>query len=134
LGCRGKSASIQIQNERDRLSQEEIERAVMEAEKFAEEDAQLRKRVEAANTFSSFVGSVKNQLADKEGLGGKVSGSDKAKLKDTLAEAEAWLDENGQEASMEDLEEKLAGEFVSRPGQEATTDQRMQRCKGKLAR
>lgn len=83
---------------------------VLEAEQFAEEDALLRKRVEAAHSLSSFVSSVKSQLADKEGLGGKVSGGDKVELKDTLAEAEAWIDANGQEASMEDLEDKLAGE------------------------
>ncbi|KAH6914199.1 heat shock protein [Coprinopsis sp. MPI-PUGE-AT-0042] len=109
----GKSASIQIQNDEgriSRLSPDEIERMLKEAEQFAEEDELLRKRVEAVNTLSSFVGSVKSQLADKEGLGGKVTESDKAKLKETLAEAGAWIDENMQEASMEDLEEKLAGE------------------------
>ncbi|TFK25540.1 heat shock protein [Coprinopsis marcescibilis] len=104
----GKSESITIKNEKGRLSQEDIDRMVAEGEKFAEEDALHRKRSEALNGLSSFVYSVKSQIADKQGLGGKLSKKDKVALNEVLAEAKNWMEEHGNDASLEDLEEKLA--------------------------
>lgn len=85
---------------------------VAEGEKFAEEDALHKKRSEAMNSLSSFVSSVKSQMADKAGLGGKLSEQDKLTLKETLSEVGDWIDEHGAEASLEDLEEKLAGKYT----------------------
>ena len=107
----GKSESITITNEKGRLSQEEIDRMVAEAEKFASEDEAQRKRIEALNSLSSFVYGLKTQLSDQEGLGGKISDSDKTSLLSTIKETTDWIDENGSSASVEDLEEKLAGLF-----------------------
>jgi heat shock protein 5 len=104
----GKSESITITNEKGRLSQEEIERMVAEAEKFAEEDEAQRKRIEALNSLSSFVYGLKSQLADQEGLGGKIDDDDKKTILATVKETTEWIDENGSGASVEDLEEKLA--------------------------
>ncbi|KAG6908698.1 hypothetical protein DXG01_003631 [Tephrocybe rancida] len=104
----GKSESITITNEKGRLSQEEIDRMVAEAEKFAEEDEAQRKRIEALNSLSSFVYGLKTQLADQEGLGGKVSDDDKKTILAAVKDTTEWIDENGQTASVEDLEEKLA--------------------------
>ena len=105
----GKSESITITNEKGRLSQEEIDRMVAEAEKFASEDEAQRKRIEALNSLSAFVYGLKTQLADQEGLGGKISDDDKKTLLATIKETTDWIDENGSSASVEDLEEKLAG-------------------------
>lgn len=69
----GKRQEIRIENNKNRLSQDEIERMVREAEEFASEDEAQRKRIEALNGLSSFTYSLKSQLADEEGLGGKVS-------------------------------------------------------------
>ena len=69
----GKSQQIVIENNKGRLSQEEIERMVKEAEEFASEDEAQRKRIEALNGLSNFVYSLKSQMADQEGMGGKVS-------------------------------------------------------------
>ncbi|KAJ3514817.1 hypothetical protein NLJ89_g2143 [Agrocybe chaxingu] len=104
----GKSESITITNEKGRLSQEEIERMVAEAEKFAAEDEAQRKRIEALNSLSSFVYGLKTQLGDQEGLGGKISDEDKKTILATVKETGDWIDENGASASVEDLEEKLA--------------------------
>ncbi|KAI0789162.1 heat shock protein 70 [Abortiporus biennis] len=103
----GKSESITITNEKGRLSPEEIERMVKEAEEFAAEDEANRKRIEALNSLSSFVFGLKSQLGDQEGLGGKISDDDKKKILDTVKETTEWIDENGQTASVEELEEKL---------------------------
>jgi len=103
----GKSESITITNEKGRLSKEDIERMVQEAEQFASEDEAQRKRIEALNSLSSFVYGLKSQLADQEGLGGKIDEADKKTILATVKETTEWIDEHGQTAGTEDLEEKL---------------------------
>jgi heat shock protein 5 len=73
----GKSESITITNDKGRLSQEEIERMVEEAEKYAEEDKVVRERIEARNALENYAYSLKNQVSDKDGLGGKIDEDDK---------------------------------------------------------
>ncbi len=80
----GKSESITITNEKGRLSQEEIDRMVAEAEKFASEDEAQRKRIEALNSLSAFVYGLKSQIGDQEGLGGKISDEDKKTILDAV--------------------------------------------------
>ncbi len=109
----GKSESITITNEKGRLSQEEIDRMVAEAEKFASEDEAQRKRIEALNSLSAFVYGLKSQIGDQEGLGGKISDEDKKTILDAVKDTTDWLDEYGSSATEEDLEEKLAGTFLS---------------------
>ncbi|KAI0324919.1 heat shock protein 70 [Cubamyces sp. BRFM 1775] len=104
----GKSESITITNEKGRLSPEEIERMVKEAEEFAAEDEAQRKRIEALNSLSSFVYGLKTQLADQDGLGGKLEDEDKKAILDVVKETTEWIEENGQSATAEDLEEKLS--------------------------
>ncbi|KAI6148136.1 heat shock protein 70 family [Pisolithus tinctorius] len=104
----GKLESITITNEKGRLSKEEIERMVREAEEFASEDDANRKRIEALNSLSSFVYGLKSQLADQSGLGGKLSDDDKKTILATIKEATEWIEENGEAATTDDFEEKLA--------------------------
>lgn len=84
---------------------------IKEAEEFAAEDELQRKRIEALNSLSSFVYGLKNQLGDQEGLGRKISDDDKTILS-TIKETTEWIDEHGQNASVEDLEEKLSGVYL----------------------
>ncbi|KAI0752180.1 heat shock protein 70 [Fomes fomentarius] len=104
----GKSESITITNEKGRLSPEEIERMVKEAEEFAAEDEAQRKRIEALNHLSSFVYGLKTQLADQDGLGGKLEDEDKKAILAAVKETTDWIDENGSSATAEELEEKLS--------------------------
>lgn len=106
--CSGKSESITITNEKGRLSQEEIDRMVAEAEKFAAEDESQRKRMESLNNLSSFVYSLRNQVTDQEGMGGKISEEDKKTILAAVKDTNDWIDANGSTASAEDLDEKLA--------------------------
>ncbi|KAG8841150.1 ATPase with role in protein import into the ER [Serendipita sp. 411] len=103
----GKSESITITNEKGRLSPEEIERMVKEAEEFATEDEAQRKRIEALNALSNFVFGLRSQIADTEGLGGKLDDADKKSLNAIIKETSEWIDENGSSATVEELEEKL---------------------------
>ena len=73
----GKSESITITNDKGRLSKEEIDRMVEEAEKYAEEDKATRERIEALNGLENYAYSLKNQVNDAEGLGGNIDEEDK---------------------------------------------------------
>ncbi|KAG1744652.1 heat shock protein 70 family [Suillus paluster] len=104
----GKSESITITNEKGRLSKEDIERMVREAEDFASEDEANRKRIESLNALSTFVYGLKSQLGDQSGLGGKISDDDKKTILAAIKEATEWIDDNGQSATTEEFEEKLS--------------------------
>lgn len=81
---------------------------VREAEEFASEDEAQRKRIETLNSISTFIYGVKNQLGDQEGLGGKVSDADKKTLLSAVKETADWIESEGANASLEELEDKLA--------------------------
>ncbi|KAL7811430.1 molecular chaperone bip1 [Trichoderma aethiopicum] len=102
----GKQESITITNDKGRLTQEEIDRMVAEAEKFAEEDKATRERIEARNGLENYAFSLKNQVNDEEGLGGKIDEEDKETILDAVKEATEWLEENGADATTEDFEEQ----------------------------
>merc|ERR1711901_10810 len=98
---------ITITNDKGRLSQEEIERMVQEAEEFQEEDKKVREKIESRNQLENYVYSMKNQLGDSEkGVADKISEDDKETIEKALEDANEWLDEN-QEAEKEDFDEKL---------------------------
>ncbi|KAA1475720.1 heat shock protein 70 [Dentipellis sp. KUC8613] len=103
----GKSESITITNEKGRLSKEEIERMIKEAEDFASEDEAQRHRIEALNSLSSFVYGLKTQLGDQEGLGGKISDEDRKTLLAVTKDTTDWIDGPGADATADELEEKL---------------------------
>ena len=104
----GKSESITITNEKGRLSKDDIDRMIREAEDFAAEDEIARKHIEALNALSSFVYGLKTQIGDQEGLGGKIDDDDRKTLLALTKETTEWIETEGQTASVEALEEKLA--------------------------
>lgn len=62
----GNKNKITITNDQNRLTPEEIERMVNDAEKFAEEDKKLKERIDTRNELESYAYSLKNQIGDKE--------------------------------------------------------------------
>ncbi|CAG8509045.1 3834_t:CDS:2 [Ambispora leptoticha] len=102
----GKSESITITNDKGRLSKEEIDRMVEEAEQFAEEDRIQRERIEARNQLESYVYSLKAQVADDGDLGKKLKDTDKNTIKEAIKKTIDWFDEYGNSATKEDLDEK----------------------------
>merc|ERR1712139_706880 len=103
----GKNEKITWANDKGRLSQEEIERMVQEAEEFSDEDKKVREKIEARNALENYVYSMKNTLNDSEkGVADKISDDDKEAIEKALEEANEWLDDN-QEAEKEDFDEKL---------------------------
>merc|ERR1712176_1705142 len=103
----GKSEKITITAEKGRLSEDEIERMVREAEEFAEEDKKVKERIDARNGLESYLYNLKNTLEDEEkGLADKISAEDKKELQDMIDESLDWMDSN-PEADKEDYDEKL---------------------------
>ncbi|KAF5279532.1 hypothetical protein FQR65_LT03354 [Abscondita terminalis] len=101
----GNKEKIVITNDQNRLTPEDIDRMIRDAEKFADEDKKLKERVEARNELESFAYSLKNQLSDKEKLGSKVSDDEKSKMEEAIDEKIKWLEEN-PEAEAEDYKKQ----------------------------
>ncbi|GLT72439.1 hypothetical protein SLA2020_443740 [Shorea laevis] len=99
-----KSESITITNDKGRLSQEEIEKMVKEAEEFAEEDKKVKERIDARNKLETYIYNMRSTIGDK--FADKIDSEDKEKIESTLKEALEWLDDN-QNAETEDFGEKL---------------------------
>lgn len=90
----GNREKIVITNDKSRLSTEEIERMVKEAEQYAEEDKKTRERVEAHNELEGYAYNLKNQLSDKEKLGGKLSDEEKSTIESAIEASIKFLDDN----------------------------------------
>merc|ERR1711981_1046268 len=93
---------ITITNDQNRLTPEDIEQMIKDAEMFADEDKKLKERVESRNELESYAYSLKNQINDKEKLGAKITDEDKEKIEEAVNEKISWLEEN-QEADGEDF-------------------------------
>ncbi|EEA07730.1 heat shock protein 70, putative [Cryptosporidium muris RN66] len=102
----GKSEKITITNDKGRLSQEDIERMIKEAEQFAEEDRLIRERVDAKNALEGYIHSMRTSIDDKDKLAQKLEEDDKEKIKEALKDAEEFLNSN-PEADAQDYKDKL---------------------------
>jgi heat shock protein 5 len=100
----GKAEKITITAEKGRLSEEDIERMVKEAEEFAEEDKKVKEKIDARNGLESYLYNLKNTLDDEE-KGANLSAADKKELQDMVDETLDWMDEN-PEADKQDYAEK----------------------------
>jgi heat shock protein 5 len=101
----GKSEAITITADKGRLSEEEIERMVREAEEFAEEDKAMKGKVDAKNALEGYAYNMKNQVNDEEKLGDKISEEDKETIEEAVNEVIEWIEEN-PDAEEEDYKEK----------------------------
>ncbi|KAI3389265.1 hypothetical protein SNEBB_011151 [Seison nebaliae] len=99
----GRSKNITIRNEKGRLSKTEIERMVADAERYADDDEQQKKRIASKNSLESYLFSVRSALAE---YGEKFSSSDKSKCEKISNEGLRWLEKN-QTADTDEFEYKL---------------------------
>ena len=127
----GKTESVTVSRDSGRLSKDEIDRMVAEAEEFAEEDKAFKERIAARNDLESYTYNLRNQVADEDGLGGKIDEDDKETVSaylepagrqretsqslicqlskqiiDAVRESISWLDQNGATATAEEFEEQ----------------------------
>ncbi|XP_068229262.1 heat shock cognate 71 kDa protein-like [Palaemon carinicauda] len=101
----GKSNKITITNDKGRLSKEDIERMVHEAEKYAAEDAKHKQRIDAKNQLESLCLSMKSTLND-ESVSNKLNEQEKTTMKRHLEETLTWIDQN-QLAETDEFEDHM---------------------------
>jgi len=100
----GKQNKITITNDKGRLSKEEIEKMVNDAEKFKADDEKQKERISAKNGLESYCFNMKTTI-DDEKVKDKISEDDRKKITDKCDEAIKWLDAN-QLAEVEEFQDK----------------------------
>ncbi|XP_013790449.1 heat shock 70 kDa protein cognate 4-like [Limulus polyphemus] len=100
----GKESKITITNDKGRLSKDEIERMVKDAEKYKDEDEKQKDRIQAKNSLESYCFNMKSTMEDEK-LKDKISEDDKKKVLDKVDETIKWLDTN-QMAEKEEFDHK----------------------------
>jgi len=103
----GKAEEITITNDKGRLTEEEIERMIQDAEKFAEEDKLTKERTDAKNAFEGYLHSMRTAVegATGQGLGDKLDEDEKEAVTDAIKDGEEWLHSHS-EADTEEIKEK----------------------------
>lgn len=100
----GKENKITITNDKGRLSKEDIEKMVSDAEKYKHEDEKQRQVIAAKNSLESYCFNMKSTMEDDK-LKDKISESDKTAIMEKCNEVIRWLDSN-QLADKEEFEHK----------------------------
>jgi len=100
----GKQNKITITNDKGRLSKDEIERMVNEAEQYKAEDEKQHDRISAKNGLESYCFNMKQTVEDEK-LADKLSEEDKKKINDKCTETLSWLESN-QSAEKEEFEDR----------------------------
>lgn len=100
----GKENKITITNDKGRLSKDDIDRMVQEAERYKAEDEANRERVVSKNALESYAYNIKQTVEDDK-LKGKISEQDKQRVLEKCQEVINWLDRN-QMAEKEEFEHK----------------------------
>merc|ERR1719389_340655 len=104
----GASEKITITNDKGRLTEEEIEKMIREAEEFAEEDKLAKERIDARNAFDGYIHSMKSAIegsGENKGLGEKMDEDEKETIDDAIKDGQDWLSSN-PEADAEEIKEK----------------------------
>jgi len=101
-----KKESITITNEKGRLSKDEIEQMVKDAEKYADEDKKTKDRLDAKHTFDNYIDSMRRSIDDPDKWGSKLADEDRRTIKDALTDAGDWFNANS-DAEKDDFDEKL---------------------------
>ncbi len=108
----GKSSKITITNEKGRLSKDEIERMVSDAEKFKGDDEKTRQRIEAKNSFENHCFQMRNTLNDEK-LREKFTEDDKKLIEDLSKEGLKWIEDNpvAEPSEIEAEQKKIEDKF-----------------------
>ncbi|KAL9326067.1 hypothetical protein ACSQ67_006712 [Phaseolus vulgaris] len=100
----GVKNKITITNDKGRLSKEEIEKMVKDAEKYKAEDEEVKKKVDAKNSLENYAYNMRNTIKDEK-IGGKLEADNKQKIEKAVEDAIQWLEGN-QMAEVDEFEDK----------------------------
>jgi len=106
----GKTNKITITNDSGRLTKDQIDRMVQDAQKYAEDDRKVCERISSKNNLESLCASLRQQLSDAESSGNSTdSGSSSSVIKELrkrVDDAQSWMDHN-ENADKEEIEHKI---------------------------
>ena len=111
----GKKEQITITSDKDRLSPEDIERMVREAEEASEEDKRVRETVESRNSLENYAYQIRNAISDEEKVATVISEDEKNVIESALNSTLEWLEENAQADKEEFDEQRKSLEKVVQP-------------------
>jgi heat shock protein 1/8 len=101
----GKAQNITIKNDKDRLTKDQIDEMVKDAEKFKEDDERVKEKLDSINNFESLLYQTKSSIENKE-LSDKLSEEDRNTIKETVDEAEKWFDINRDSCTKQEIDSK----------------------------
>ncbi|EYU34331.1 hypothetical protein ABFS82_11G031500 [Erythranthe guttata] len=101
----GVKNKITITNDKGRLSKDDIEKMVRDAERYKAEDEEVKRKVEAKNALENYAYNMRNTVRDEK-FAGKLDSGDKARIEKTVEECVEWLEKN-QLAEVDELEDRL---------------------------
>jgi len=109
----GKQNKITITNDKGRLSPEQIEKMVQEAERYKAEDEVNRERIEAKNGLENYAYSMRNSL-NEEPLSTSLSQSDRDVVEQKIKDVLQWLDSHhmAEKEEYEDRRKRLEEEVM----------------------
>merc|ERR1711963_1162750 len=110
-----KEEKIVISNDNNRLTPEDIERMLKEAETWAEQDKLQKEKIDAKNDLEQYCYSLKFQVDDEEKLGGKLSQEDKDKINEMVEEKLKWLGDNEDAVAEDYTAAKKEIESIAQP-------------------
>lgn len=100
----GKANKITITNDKGRLSKDQIEKMVQEADQYREEDEKQRERIGTKNALESYAFAMKQTVEDEK-VKDKIPEADRKKINDKCSEILSWIDQN-QLATKEEFDYK----------------------------
>jgi len=101
----GQKNKITITNDKGRLSKDDIEKMVQDAEKYKSEDEEHRKKIESKNSLENYAYNMRNTIRDEK-VAGNLDPDDKKKIEDAIEAAIQWLDQN-QLAESDEFDDKM---------------------------
>ena len=104
----GKENKITITNDKGRLSADDIERMVKDAEKYKSQDEEHKAKIAAKNQLESYAFQLKSTM-EEETVKSKLSEEDRKKVLDKVGEVSSWLDRNqtAEKGEFEDKQKEL---------------------------
>eukprot|EP01132_Coremiostelium_polycephalum_P002182 gene2182-2685_t len=102
----GNKHKITITNDKGRLSAEQIERMVREAEQFKAQDEAQKDKVEAKNKLENYAYTIRSTIKDEK-IAGKLSDDDKKTIEDASEATIKWLESNATSAEKEAFDTKM---------------------------
>lgn len=98
--------SVAITSEKGRLTEQQIQQMVKEAELRADEDKKMKEKIEARNNLENYAYQVRNAIKDEKGYANKLSDDDKATIEAAVKEALDWLDSQKDTPEKEESDDK----------------------------